>query len=70
MNNFQSYLSFEFFLYLVRWILSAFVMMIPLYLINRYKITEKFKYKEYIDLILIQIIGAFIFWWIDQMIFR
>lgn len=70
MNDFQSYLSFEFFLYLVRWILSAFVMMIPLYLINRYKITEKFKYKEYIDLILIQIIGAFIFWWIDQMIFR
>ena len=68
--HFQSYLSFEFFLYLIRWIISAFVMMVPLYLINRFGITEKFKYKEYIDLILVQIFGAFIFWWIDQMIFR
>jgi len=68
--HFQSYFSFEFFLYLIRWIVSAFIMMIPLYLINHFKITEKFKFKEYIDLILVQIFGAFVFWWIDQMIFR
>ena len=68
--HFQSYFSFEFFLYLIRWVVSAFIMMIPLYLINHFKITEKFKFKEYIDLILVQIFGAFVFWWIDQMIFR
>ena len=68
--EYQSYFSFGFFLYLLRWIFSAFIMMIPLYFINRFKITEKFKYKEYIDLIIVQIIGAFIFWWIDQLIFK
>jgi len=45
--------------------------MIPLYLIQKYHLTDKFgKYKEYIDLIFVQIFGAFIFWWIDQIIFR
>jgi len=68
--EFQSYISLEFILYLLRWILSAFVMMLPLYIINHYKITEKYKFKEYIDLIIIQIIGAFVFWWIDQLIFK
>jgi len=69
--HFQSYLSIEFLLYIGRWILSAFVMMIPLYLIQKYHLTDKFgKYKEYIDLIFVQIFGAFIFWWIDQIIFR
>jgi len=74
-NNFISYFSFDFILYVLRWILSAFVMMIPLYLLNKYNITSQSKlknlypYKEYIDLIIVQIIGAFIFWWIDQIIF-
>jgi len=65
-----SYFSFKFLLYLLRWIFSAFIMMIPLYLINKFNLTKNFKYKEYIDLILIQIIGAFIFWYIDQYIFK
>jgi ABC-type glycerol-3-phosphate transport system permease component len=68
--HFESYLSIEFFVYILRWIFSAFIMMIPLYLINKFKLTDNFKYKEYIDLILVQIIGAFIFWWIDQIIFK
>ena len=77
--HFESYLSIDFLIYIMRWIFSAFVMMIPLYFINKFNITEKLlnkklekykKYKEYIDLIIIQIIGAFIFWWIDQMIFK
>ena len=68
--HFESYFSFDFLIYVFRWIFSAFIMMIPLYLINRFKLTDKLKYKEYIDLILVQIIGAFIFWWIDQLIFK
>ena len=65
------YFSIDFLLYVGRWIISAFVMMVPLYIINKYKLTDKVckKYKEYLDLIIIQIIGAFIFWYIDQMIF-
>lgn len=75
LNNFISYFSFDFILYILRWIFSAFIMMIPLYLLNKYNITSQSKlkklypYKEYIDLIIVQIIGAFIFWWIDQIIF-
>ena len=67
----ESYLSLNFLLYLMRWIFSAFVMMVPLYLINKYKLTSRIpeKYKEYVDLVLIQIAGAFIFWYIDQWIF-
>ena len=67
----ESYLSIDFLLYLMRWIFSAFVMMVPLYIINTYGLTSKIseKYKEYVDLILIQIVGAFIFWYIDQWIF-
>jgi hypothetical protein len=74
--EFTSYLSIEFLLYILRWIMSAFIMMIPLYFLNKYNITNKdklkslYKYKEYIDLIIIQIIGAFVFWYIDQMIFK
>jgi len=67
--HFESYFSFDFLIYVFRWIFSAFIMMIPLYLINRFKLTDKLKYKEYIDLILVQIIGAFIFFYIDFMIF-
>jgi len=58
-------------IYLSRWLLSAFVMMIPLVLINKYSLTKKFgKYKEYIDLVIVSIIGAFIFYNIDQYIFK
>jgi uncharacterized oligopeptide transporter (OPT) family protein len=75
MDNFISYFSFDFALYVLRWIFSAFIMIIPLYLLNKYNITSQnnlkkfYIYKEYIDLIIVQIIGAFIFWWIDQIIF-
>jgi len=65
-----SYFSIKFVIYLLRWIISAFVMMIPLYIINKFNLTKNFKYKEYIDLILVQIFGAFIFWYIDQLIFK
>jgi len=65
-----SYFSFKFLLYLLRWLLSAFIMIIPLYLINKFNLTKNLKYKEYIDLILVQIIGAFIFWYVDQLIFK
>jgi len=66
----KSYFCLDFLLYVGRWIFSAFVMMIPLYFINKYNITKRLKYKEYIDLIIIQIIGAFVFWYIDQWIFK
>jgi len=75
MDNFNNYFSFDFALYVLRWIFSAFIMIIPLYLLNKYNITSQnnlkkfYIYKEYIDLIIVQIIGAFIFWWIDQIIF-
>jgi len=66
----KSYFCLDFLIYAGRWIFSAFVMMIPLYIINKYNITKQLKYKEYIDLIMIQIIGAFVFWYIDQWIFK
>jgi hypothetical protein len=64
------YLSLTFAIYLGRWIFSAFAMFIPLYIINKYKWTKGLKYKEYIDLVLIQIAGAFFFYKIDQWIFN
>jgi ABC-type glycerol-3-phosphate transport system permease component len=67
----QDYFSFTFFIYLLRWIFSAFVMMIPLFLIQKTNLTSRFgKYKEYIDLILVQIFGAFVFFEIDKIIFN
>ena len=67
----MNFLTENFFWYLCRWILSAFVMMAPLWIINQYDLTIKFgKYKEYIDLIIVSIIGAFIFYNIDLYIFR
>jgi len=66
----KDYFSFTFLLYLCRWILSAFVMMLPLFFIQRYKLTNRFgKYKEYIDLIIVQIVGAFLFFELDKYIF-
>ena len=65
----MDYLSLNFLIYLCRWILSAFVMMIPMYFLVKYRIFEG-KYQEYIHLIFVQIIGAFIFYKIDYYIFN
>jgi len=71
--NYTSYFTMDFLIYVGRWIASAFIMMIPLYIINNYiKFSSNIynKYKEYFDLVLVQIVGAFIFWYIDQYIFK
>ena len=65
----MDYLSFNFFIYLCRWILSAFIMMIPMYFLVKNKCCEG-KYQEYFHLIIVQIIGAFIFYKIDFYIFH
>jgi hypothetical protein len=57
------YLTKQFSVYVGRWILSAFVMMPPLWFFS--KIIEN----NYINLLLVQIIGAFIFYRIDEYIF-
>lgn len=64
----MDYLSIQFLIYLFRWILSAVVMMLPLYVLVRYRCCSG-KYQEYIHLIIVQIIGAFIFFGIDKWIF-
>ena len=64
-----SYLSNDFLIYLCRWIFSGFIMMIPLYFLVQFQCCKS-KYQEYIYLIIVQIIGAFIFWYIDQLIFK
>jgi hypothetical protein len=51
-------------IYLLRWIFSAFVMMLPLSIIKQYS------QNEYLNLLLVQIFGAFIFWQIDKFIFK
>ena len=67
----MNFFTEQFGIYLSRWIFSAFVMMIPLWIINKYNLTIVFgKYKEYVDLIIVSIIGAFIFYNIDQYIFK
>jgi ABC-type glycerol-3-phosphate transport system permease component len=65
----MDFLSLNFLIYLLRWILSAFVMMIPMYFLIKFDIF-KGKYQEYIHLIIVQIIGAFIFYKIDYFIFK
>ena len=62
------YLTFNYLIYLIRWLASAIVMFVPLYFINKYKLTDNLKYKEYIDLIILQIIGSIIFYKIDKLI--
>jgi len=69
MELFTGFLSIKFLVYLLRWIFSAFVMMIPLWFLVKFKCCNS-KYQEYIHLILVQIIGAFIFWNIDKIIFK
>jgi len=65
----NDYFLIQFLIYLLRWIASAFIMMIPLWFLVRTKCC-KGKYQEYIHLILVQIIGAFIFYNIDKYIFK
>jgi len=66
----MDYLSLNFLLYVGRWILSAFVMMPFIYLLIKYKCCISNKYTEYIHLLIVQIIGAFIFYNIDKLIFN
>ena len=65
----NSYFSLTFGIYLFRWIVSAVVMMLPLYFLVKYNCC-KGKYQEYYHLILVQIVGAFIFFNIDKFIFE
>ena len=60
----------QFLIYLIRWIVSAFVMMLPLHFLIKWKCCIKMKYMEHIHLIIIQITGAFIFYNIDKLIFK
>lgn len=60
------YISWHFAMYVGRWILSAIVMMAPLYLIKRFTKTTN----EYFHLLVVQIIGAFIFYHLDAAIFK
>jgi hypothetical protein len=53
----------QFFIYLLRWIFSAFVMMIPLWVLQSHIDND------YAKLILVQIFGAFVFFKIDEIIF-
>lgn len=63
------YLTKIFLIYLFRWILSAFIMMLPLYILVKYDCC-KGKYQEYIHLVIVSIIGAFIFYPLDLFIFK
>ncbi len=65
-NMCYDYTSLHFLLYVGRWILSAIVMMAPLYFIKKYTTITN----EYVHLIMIQIIGAFIFYQLDAYLFR
>jgi len=64
----MDYFSVTFFIYLLRWIFSAFIMMIPLYFLVKYDCCPS-KYQEYIHLIIVQVIGAFLLFPIDTFIF-
>jgi len=63
------YFSSTFLIYLLRWIISAVVMMLPLYFLVKFECC-KGKYQEYYHLVLVQIFGAFIFFNIDRLIFE
>jgi len=65
----MSYISIKFLIYLLRWIFSGVIMLMPLYLLLKIKCCEG-KYQEYIHILLLQIVGAFIFWYIDNWIFK
>ena len=55
----------KFLIYLFRWILSGLFMSIPLYFLRNAGMMN-----PYINLIIISIIGAIVFWKIDKKIFK
>jgi len=63
------YFNEQYLIYLFRWIISAIVMMLPLYLLVKFDCCKN-KYQEYIHLLIIQVIGSFIFYPIDLLIFK
>jgi len=74
------YFSDQFIIYLFRWIISGIVMLLPLYFLIKYnccditikinKLNKSFNIKEYLHILILQIIGAFIFYPIDKLIFK
>ena len=65
----MDYLTWQFSAYLLRWVLSAIVMFLPLYFLVKIDCCRG-KYQEYVHLLLVQIFGAFIFFNIDKWIFQ
>jgi hypothetical protein len=65
----SDYFSIQFLIYIGRWILSAFVMMLPLWVLVKLNCCQG-KYQEYLHLLVVQIVGAFIFFEIDKWIFK
>jgi len=64
-----SYFSADFLIYLGRWLLSGVVMLPFIWYLIKIECC-KGRYQEYVHLILVQIIGSFIFWYLDQWIFK
>ena len=60
---------YEYFIYLGRWILSYFVLLVPLWLLMKWNCCNN-KYQEYIHLFILQVVGSIIFYPIDKMIFK
>lgn len=58
-------ISKKFLIYMLRWIFSGIIMSVPLYLLRIIGMVN-----PYVNLLLVQVIGAFIFWFIDKLIFR
>jgi len=69
MDWLYNYFTLQFLIYMLRWIVSAFVMFIPLYFLVKYECCKS-KYQEYIHLVIVQIIGAIIFFHLDKLIFK
>ena len=66
----MDYLSINFIIYVGRWIISAAVAMPFLWLLIQYKCCSESKYVEYIHLLIVQIIGAFLFYKLDQLLLK
>jgi len=65
----EEYLTVTFGLYVGRWILSAVVMMPFLWLLIRLRCCLTWRLGEYVHLLIVQVIGAFIFYRADQLLF-
>jgi len=63
------YFTFNFVIYLGRWLISTVVLMFPLMLLIKLDCCKS-KYQAHYHLLAIQIIGAFIFYKIDALIFK